>query len=192
MDGRGRELPVLTVDPEIEVDALRLGLPISHGWRGTALDVLSMEDALASRRLRFAMRHGLVPPRRLRLFAADCADRALVVCGRYGFHADLRSLLAIHFAREFVQGRIPWDDLRAVYTGARRAYLRAGEFGSPCRDASASAAVCVRERVDPGPGLAARAVDALVLRGVWHRVRDLEAYKQVERLRVLLEGGDDV
>jgi hypothetical protein len=62
----------------------------------------------------------LMTPRQLRLFACDCAARALRCEARAGRKPDPRSLAAVRVARRYANGKATAEDLSAAWAAERR------------------------------------------------------------------------
>ena len=85
----------------------------------TALEVLTRKDGLWAQvsgedRLWTVMHEGVIDERTLRLFACDCAERAVSRIKK----PDARSLAAIEVARRFANGEATADELDAARDAA--------------------------------------------------------------------------
>ena len=79
------------------------------------------EDKQVSCRLRIVRKVGGLTPRVLRLFACDCAERALRRERRQGREPDKRSWGAVRIARLFADGKATKQELAAAYAAANAA-----------------------------------------------------------------------
>ena len=86
----------------------------------TALGVLGL-DISAEDRLWVVLREELIPARTLRLFACDCARRALERERSAGREPDPRSWTAVEVAERYARGEATEDDLAAARAAARAA-----------------------------------------------------------------------
>lgn len=88
----------------------------------TALDVLGLDGVSAADRLWVALRPELLSYRTLRLFACDCAERALTRERAAGREPDARSWTAVAVARRHAMGEATDVDLLEAYRAAYAAY----------------------------------------------------------------------
>ena len=97
--------------------------PIKHlpeDWQGSLMDVLLMDKIPASDKIWLAVQPSLLSDKILRLFAVDCARKALDKIS----NPDPRSVEACNVAEKFAKGEATDEELAAAWTGA-------GESGSP-------------------------------------------------------------
>lgn len=90
----------------------------------TPLEVLTRDDGEwatvpANDRLWTVLREGVLPDRTLRLFACECATRALNRERAAGREPDARSWIAIDVARRHADGQASDDELAAARDAAR-------------------------------------------------------------------------
>ena len=109
----------------------------------TPLDVLTRDDGewatvSARDRLWTVLREGVLPDRTLRLFACECATRALNRERAAGKEPDARSWNAIDVARQHADGQASDQGLAAAWAAARAAALVAA--WAAARDAAWAAA----------------------------------------------------
>ena len=99
--------------------------------------VLEQQDVPAKDRLWVVLRRGALPDRVLRLFAAECAEHALLREREAGREPDARSFAAVSAARQFARGEINVAALRSarVYAAAY-----AAAYAADAADAAAYAA----------------------------------------------------
>lgn len=79
------------------------------------------KDKIVVRRARLVSRVETWNDRTARLFAADCADRALRRAAKRGLTVDGRSKAAVKAARDFANGKISAEELAAAWAAARAA-----------------------------------------------------------------------
>ena len=77
---------------------------LPEGWKGTAVDILRMENVPAEDRLWVALREGLLSERLLRSFAVYCARSV------YPLMADERSRFAVEFMEAYCEWRYLSND----------------------------------------------------------------------------------
>jgi len=107
---------------------------LPEGWKGTVIDILNIENCPAEDRIWMVTRKGLFyTDRELRLFACECAERALSRIE----NPDPRSVEAIRVARLYANGEATKDELAAAYAAAAAAYAVAYAAAA---DAAAAAA----------------------------------------------------
>jgi hypothetical protein len=75
-----------------------------------------------------------------RLFACDCAERALVVWEKYGIPGDTRPQQAIAVARRYTEGRATQKELAAAHAAAGAARTAAWDVSAAARAAASAAA----------------------------------------------------
>jgi hypothetical protein len=108
------------------------------------IDITHQSDKLVSRERRVIWYSD--GERVLRLFAADCAERALRMCKRKGYNTDQRSFDAVRAARLYANGKIgaaAWDAARDAARDAAwaTAWATAGAAArAAARDAASAAA----------------------------------------------------
>jgi len=148
----GAKLPIITTDRILNWGPREKAAPfIPNEWRGTALDVLNCRPPEFEGLKRYdwlmwiVLRNECYPNdefawRFLRLFACDCAERALKkYCGN---DVDERSCIAIEAARQFVKEEVTIKELGAVYSDAKAAYVTAREVvDAHASDTAAEAAL---------------------------------------------------
>lgn len=117
----------------------------------TPLEVLTRNDGPwadvpAKDRLWTAMHNGVLPDRTLRIFAADCAERALLRERSAGREPDARSWRAVEVARMYVSGTATRAELRAAARAAHIARARATPRDAVWAATAAVATVDAAER----------------------------------------------
>ena len=147
---------------------------LPEGWRGTALDILAVENCPAIDRLWVVIRNECIDERTLRLFAAWCARQALALID----NPDPRSVAAVDMAERFAVGEATVDELEAA--------------GAAAWDASAAAWAAARDAAGAAAGAAARDANAAVRAAAsgtaWAAARDAARDAQVVYLRQMLGG----
>ena len=93
--------------------------------RWTAMDVLSLSDVTAEDKLWVALRPELISDRTLRLFACDCAHRALMREREKRQEPDQRLWDAVEVTRRFVDGSATRSELYAATAAAMDAAMDA-------------------------------------------------------------------
>lgn len=89
---------------------------VPENWEGTAVDFLNIEECPAKDRIWMVTRRGLYyTDRQLRLFACDCAERALSRIK----NPDPRSLRVVVVARRYAEGNAAKGELDAARYAAR-------------------------------------------------------------------------
>lgn len=111
-------------------------LVVRVGAGRTVLEVLAAEDFPAADRLWLVLREKYLDERRLRLFACDCAERALARIA----NPDPRSLHAICVARRYANAAATVQELDA----ARDAALAAARAGRAALSAARAAALAAQ------------------------------------------------
>jgi len=125
------KLPVITAGQILSWQPRKEARPfIPKEWRGTLLDVLECDPPEFEGLSRYdwllwvALRNDCFPSdelawKVLRLFACDCAERALK---KYGCNeADKRSIRAVEVSRKYARDQLPITALAAAYTEAKAA-----------------------------------------------------------------------
>jgi uncharacterized MAPEG superfamily protein len=88
---------------------------LPENWEGTAIDILNITNCPAKDRIWMVTRRKLFfTDRQLRLFACDCAERAL----SRAENPDPRSVEAIKVARRYANGKATRKELIAAYKAA--------------------------------------------------------------------------
>lgn len=92
----------------------------------TPLEVLTRTDGAwadvpAKDRLWTVCHDGVLPDRMFRLFACDCAERALLAERAAGREPDARSWESVEVARRYAEGKATFDDLSTAQVAARDA-----------------------------------------------------------------------
>ena len=116
---------------------------LPEGWRGTALDILAVEDCPAVDRLWVVIRNECIDERTLRLFAVWCARQALALID----DPDPRSVAAVDMAERFANGEATVDELdaaRYAAIAAASAAARAAAWAAAWAAASAAASAAAR------------------------------------------------
>ncbi len=111
---------------------------LPEGWRGTALDILAVENCPAEDRLWVVLRQECIDARTLRLFAVWCARQALALID----DPDPRSVAACDTVERFANGKATVDELAAARAAARDAARGAARAaaGAAAGDAARAAA----------------------------------------------------
>ena len=83
---------------------------LPENWQGTAVDLLRLDACPAKNRIWMVTRLGLFfTDKQLRLFACDCAERALKLIKT----PDERSVEAVKIAKRYAEGKATKDELKA-------------------------------------------------------------------------------
>ena len=136
-------------------------------------------------RIWVACHEGVVSDRILRLFACDCAERALTRERRAGREPDPRSWEAVRVARFYAEGLATQDELAAARYGARAASLKFLDSDRPAGAAWAVARVAVWTSTAVAADAAWVAADAAASRDAASS-SDVECRWQCARLLRLL------
>lgn len=83
------------------------GLYLSEDWSGTALDILKMENVPVEDRFWVVLGDEFIDPKTLRLFAVDCARRALARIE----NPDPRSITACDVAERYAHGQATQEEI---------------------------------------------------------------------------------
>ena len=84
---------------------------LPENWQGTAVDLLRLDACPAKNRIWMVTRLGLFfTDKQLRLFACDCAERALKLIKT----PDERSVDAVKIAKRYAEGKATKDELKAA------------------------------------------------------------------------------
>ena len=171
---------------------------LPEDWSGTALDILRVEDCLAVDRLWVVLREGWIGDTTLRLFACDCAERALPLFEKK-FPEDKRPHQAIEVARRYAEGDAADEELRAAQMAAWAA-ARAAGWATRAAERAARAAGCAADeelraaQMAAWAAVTARAGGATVENAggaTLEEARGREAQWQVDALIKRLEGDND-
>ena len=128
---------------------------IPESWTGTLLDVLTQPNAVApTERIWVVLQ--FLPDRERRLFAVDCARRALSRVK----DPDPRSLKAVEVAEKFANGEATEEELRSAYTAADAAYVAAAVYAAYAAAAATADAAAYAAAYATNAAAYAAAVDA--------------------------------
>lgn len=110
---------------------------IPKSWRGTAIDILKMENVSYSDRLWVSLRSSLVSEKLMRLFAVWCCRQVQHLL------KDPRSVAAVDSAEKFAHGKISSEELASAAQAAYAAYASAHLYihvviGSPLAGTAAA------------------------------------------------------
>ena len=106
---------------------------IPETWTGTILDVLRLPNVAATEKLWVACR--VLDDKVLRLFAVDCARRALSRIDK----PDARSLAAVNVAEAFAHGNATTEELKTAAAAAYAAYAASAASAASAAAYAASA-----------------------------------------------------
>jgi len=107
-------------------------IPIT--WTGTIIDILRLPNVAPTEKLWVAYK--VLDDKTLRLFAVDCARRAL---GRVA-KPDIRSLIAVNMAEAYAHGRCTAEEMRVARQGSYAAADAAASYATASYAADAYAA----------------------------------------------------
>ena len=91
------------------------GITIPRAYSTSSVDLLTLVRVLGIEAALNAASYARVEDPRLRLFAADCAERALLRERTAGREPDSRSWAAVEVARRYARGEATRDDLAAAW-----------------------------------------------------------------------------
>ena len=153
-------------------------------------DEVTCRDKMVYRRARVTSRVGILSARTLRLFAADCAERALLRERKAGRKPDARSWAAVQAARDYAEGRIDRTALRAAAAAAYDAYAAAAAAYAAYDAAYAAAydAYAAADAAHAAADAAARAAADALADAVAAAYDDAEREWQGARLLAYLRG----
>ena len=98
---------------------------LPENWQGTAVDLLRLDACPAKNRIWMVTRLGLFfTDKQLRLFACDCAERALKLIKT----PDERSVDAVKIAKRYAEGKATKDELKAAADDAAYAAAAAAAY----------------------------------------------------------------
>ena len=110
---------------------------LPEDWSGTAVDILKIRTYPAADRIWMVTRPGLFySDKQLRIFACNCADRALARVK----NPDQRSLDAVKIAKRYAEGKATKDELNAAAADAAAAADDAAYAAAADVDAADAAA----------------------------------------------------
>ena len=149
----------------------------------TPLEVLTNQhgpwaDVPDDDRLWAVLHKGVIDDRTLRLFACDCAERALERERKAGRKPHADSWKVIEVARRFADGKATNEELKAARSAAAAAYAAAA-YAAAYADADAAAAAYAAAAYAASNAASNAAAAAYAAERRW----------QVERLVQMLKGG---
>jgi len=156
-------------------------IPIT--WTGTIIDILRLPNVAPTEKLWVAYK--VLDDKTLRLFAVDCARRAL---GRVA-KPDIRSLIAVNMAEAYAHGRCTAEELQATRQAADAAATatRAAAYAATATRAAAYAAAAAVVDAAAYAATAAAVVDATAAatRAAAYAVDTVTARKQERETQIV-------
>jgi len=170
------------------------GVRIPHAYSELSVPLIAVLDALGAEPALDAIHYARLDAPWLRLFAADCAERALLRERAAGREPNHRSWTAVEVARRYVRGDATDEDLAAARDAACSAACSAARDAARNTVCDAASDAAWRTARDAAWSAACDAV----MSTVWSTARDAakdaaenaERQWQAERIRLYLAGAE--